>query len=161
MVEDVVSGAKIASCLLALAVTCLPPAGDGPVLSQLALLWFSLSPLFCERAWQCLRLELFMGKFSFSPFFFILSLAIPWFGLLSHVSSLRLSSRHSGPVLTLSNAACTSQFSPHLLVVDLSFWDTSPLEVSVMCAICRLHLFIFYSQFCSPLRFQNSPQTCL
>ena len=37
------------------------------------------------------------GKFSsFFP-----SLAIPQFGLLSHVSSLRLSSGHSGLVLTL------------------------------------------------------------
>ena len=33
--------------------------------------------------------------------FFSLSLAIPWFGLLSHISSLRLSSGHSGPVPTL------------------------------------------------------------
>ena len=44
--------------LLALAaLACLSPAGDGPVHSWLAL----LSPLFCEQAWQCLRLELFMG----------------------------------------------------------------------------------------------------
>ena len=136
----------------------LPPVvGEGPVCRRLAFLWCSLNPLFYERARLYIRLEPFAGKFSF--FFF--SLDIPHFGLLSHDSSLRLSSVHSGPVLTLSNAACTSQFSPHLLVVDLSFWDTSPLEVSVMCAICRLHLFIFYSQFCSPLRFQNSPQTCL
>ena len=56
LVEDAVSGAEFAPCLPALAVTCLPPAGDGPVLSQLALLWFSLSPLFCEQAWHCLRL---------------------------------------------------------------------------------------------------------
>ena len=35
-------------------------------------------------------------------FFFFFSLAIPLFGLLSHGSSLRLSSGHSGPVLTLS-----------------------------------------------------------
>ena len=68
---------------------------------------------------QCLRLELFVGKFSFSlSSFFIylsLSLAFPRFGLLSHVSSLRLPSGHSGLVLTLSNAAHTSLFSPHLL----------------------------------------------
>ena len=45
-------------------------------------------------------LELFVGKFSL-PFSFL----SPWlfqFGLLSHVSSLRLSSGHSGLVLTLS-----------------------------------------------------------
>ena len=40
-----------------------------------------------------------------------LSLAIPQFGLLFHVSSLRLPSGHSGPVLTLSNAARASLFS--------------------------------------------------
>jgi len=39
------------------ALACLSLAGDGLVLSQLAL----LSPLFCEQAWQCLRLGLFMG----------------------------------------------------------------------------------------------------
>ena len=108
--EDVVSGAKIASCLLALAVTCLPLClrlGDGLVHSWLALLWYSLNPLFCEQVRLCLRSELFTGKFSFSlsflslSLFFFLSLAIPQFGLLSHVSSLRLSSGHSGLVLTL------------------------------------------------------------
>ena len=45
------------------------------------------------------RLKIFVGKFSLS---FFLSLAILQFGLLSHVSSLRLSSGHSGLVLTLS-----------------------------------------------------------
>ena len=44
--------------LLALAVlACLSAAGNGPVHSLLAL----LSLLLCERAWQCLRLGLFMG----------------------------------------------------------------------------------------------------
>ena len=45
-----------------------------------------------------------MGKFSLSlfPFFPSLSLAIPQFELLSQVSSFRLSSGHSGLVLTLS-----------------------------------------------------------
>ena len=50
---------------------CHPPAslplvGDGLVCTLLALLWYSLSPLFCEWALQCLRLELFMGQFSLS-----------------------------------------------------------------------------------------------
>ena len=98
------SGAKIAPCLLAQAVTHLPLClrqGDGMVRSRLAFLWYSLNPLFCEWARLCLRLELFMGKFSLS-LFFTFSLAIPQFGLLSHLSSLRLSSGHSGPVLTLN-----------------------------------------------------------
>ena len=38
------------------ALACLSPAGYGLVCSQLAL----LRPLFCERAWRCLRLGLFV-----------------------------------------------------------------------------------------------------
>ena len=79
--------------------------------------------------------------------------------MLSHVSSLRLPSGHSGPVVTLSNAAHTSLFSPHLLVADASVWTTSPLGVAVRCVICGFYLFIFSSWLCCPLRFQNSPQT--
>ena len=118
--------------------------------------------------WQCLRLELFWGRFSLSLlllllffFFFFspLSLAIPWFGSLSHISSLRLPSGHSCPVLTLSNAACISLFSPRLLVVDNSVWATSPLGVAVRHVICGFYLFIFSSRLCCPLRFQNFPQT--
>ena len=66
LVEDAISEAEIASQLLALALAHLPPAGDGPVHSWLALLWCLLSPLFCEQAWQCLRLGLFAGQFSLS-----------------------------------------------------------------------------------------------
>ena len=134
--------------------TSLLPVGDRLVHCWLALLWYSLSPLFCEWAWQCLRLELFMGKFSLS-----LSLAIPEFGLPTHIGSLRLPSGHSGPVLTLSNAARASLFSPCLLVVDASIWATSLLGVAVRCKICGFYLFIFSSRLCYPLRFQNSPQT--
>ena len=53
-VEDAVSGAEVASCLLALSVACLPLAGDGLVHCRLALLWYSLSPLFCELAGSAL-----------------------------------------------------------------------------------------------------------
>ena len=87
LVEDAVSGAEFSPCLLALAVVCLPLClwqGERPVHSWLALLWCSLSPLFCEWAQQCLRLELVPGKFSLSLILFSLSLAIPHFGLLSH-----------------------------------------------------------------------------
>ena len=101
-------------------------------------------------------LEFFAGKFSL---FFFLSLAIPQFGLLSHISSLRLPSGHSSPVPTLNNAACTSLFSLRLLVVDMSFWATSPLGVSVRRIISGFYLFIFPFWLCCPLRFQNSPQT--
>ena len=51
-----------------------------------------------------------------------LSLAIPQFGLLFHISSLRLLSGHLGPVLILSNTAHASPFSPHLLVGDARVW---------------------------------------
>ena len=96
--------------------------------------------------WQCLRLELFTGKFSLS-LFFSLSLAIPQFGFLSHVSSLRLSSGHSGMVPTLSNAAHASLFSPRLLVADASVWATSLLGVAIRHVICRFYLFIFPPSF--------------
>ena len=76
LVEDAVSGAEVASCLLALSVACLPLAGDGLVRCRLALLWYSLSPLFCERAQQYLRLELFVGKFSLSLSLFLFSLCL-------------------------------------------------------------------------------------
>ena len=121
--------------------------------SWLAVLWHSLSPLFCGRAQECLGLEVFAGKFSLSFSFFSLSL---W---LAHFSSLRLSSRHSGPVLTLSNVACASLFSPCLLVVDMSVWATSLLGVVVRRVICGVFFFFFF-WLCCPLRFQNSPQTC-
>ena len=84
--------------LLPLCLRC----GEGLVHSQLALLWCSLNPLFSEPARLCLRIELFRGKFSLSRFFPHLSLAIPQFGLLFHISSFRLSSGHSGPILTIS-----------------------------------------------------------
>ena len=72
-----ISGAELASHLLTVAVAHLPLClwwGDGPVHSQLALLWYSHSPLFCE--WPGSALELFAGKFSLSLFF---SQAIPQF----------------------------------------------------------------------------------
>ena len=52
LVEDAISGAKIAPCLSALAVACLslcPRPGDGPVRSQLALLWYLFNPLIHEQ----------------------------------------------------------------------------------------------------------------
>ena len=64
--------------LAALAILSL--AGDGPVHSWLAV----LSPLVCERAWQCLNLGLFSA------------VALPRSGLLSQVSFLRLPLGHSG-----------------------------------------------------------------
>ena len=72
------------------------------------------------------------SSLSLSFSFFFLSL---W---LAHFSSLRLSSQHSGPVLTLSNVTCASVFSPCLLVVDMGVWATSLLGVVVRRVICRV-----------------------
>ena len=81
--------------LLSLAsLACLSLAGNGLVRSWLA----QLSPLFCERAWWCLRL----GVRAFSR------IAIPQSGLLSQVSSLRLPSRQLRP------GPYSKQFSPGL-----------------------------------------------
>ena len=90
-----------------------------------------------------------------SLFFFFVHLEILRFGLLSHLSSLRLSSGHSGPVLTLSTdyAAHVPVFSPCSLVVDGSLcWQLQLGTCSVG---------FFSSRLCCPLRFQNSPQALL
>ena len=117
--------------------------GDGPVLSQLALLWYLLSPLFCEWAWQCLRLELFTEKFSLSFSLSFLSLSL-W---LSH---------GLGCYLTLAPSDCPRAFrpgpdpklrilclpvQPPLLVVDASIWATSPLGAVVRLVICGFYVF--------------------
>ena len=60
-----------------------------------------------------------------------------------HVSSLRLPLEHSGPVLTLSNAAHASVSRPHLLVVDVSVWAASLLGVAIRHVICGFKLFIY------------------
>ena len=75
LVEDAISGAEFAPHLLDLAVARLSVClqwWDGPVCSWLALLWYSLNPLFYEQARLHLRLELCSGKLSLS--FFPLSL---------------------------------------------------------------------------------------
>ena len=64
---------------MALAVARLPVClqwGDGPVCSWLALLWYSLNPLFSEQTRLHLRLELCSGKLSLSIFFFFFSLSL-------------------------------------------------------------------------------------
>ena len=85
-----------------------------------------------------------------------LSLAIPQFKLLCHVSSLRLPSGLSGPILTLSNASRSSPFHPHHPVADAGIWGTFLLGVAFMNVICG---FYFSSQLGYPLRFENFPQT--
>ena len=122
------------------------PGGAGPVHCRLALPWTCSDPLFCERLAVC------SGRLIFS-----LSFAVHQFKLVSHKSSLRLSSGHSGPVLTLSNAAGSSPFSPHLLVADAGVWGTFLLGVAFRHVICGFYL--FSSQSGCPPRFKNFPQT--
>ena len=119
----------------------------GMVCSWLAL----FSPLFCARAWRCLKLGLALCV-----------VAIQQFGWLAQVNSLRLSSGHSGPVLTLSHAACTSLHSPHLLVVGVGVCAASPLGELPLGSqsVGFNYLFIYFSSLlCCPLCFQGSPQT--
>ena len=118
-------------------------AGPQPVSSSLNL----LRPFVLRMAGLC------SGRLIFS-----LSLAVPQFKLVTHKSSLRLSSGHSGPVLTLSNAACSSPFHPHLLVVDVCVWGTFLLGVAFRHVICGLYLF-FPSQLGCPPGFRSFPET--
>ena len=73
--------------------------------------------------------------------FLSLSLAIPHFKLLFHVSSLRFLSGHLAPVLTLSNAAGSSPFRPHSLVADAGVWGTFLLGVAFRHVIYGFYLF--------------------
>ena len=72
--------------------------------------------------------------------------AIPQSDLLSQVSSLRLPSGHSGPVLTLRNAACIFLPSPHLLVAGAGICGASPLRELplVLLSVGFNYLFIFH-----------------
>ena len=67
-------------------------------------------------------------------------------------------SGHSGPVLTLSNAARSSPFRPHLVVADAGVWGTFLLGVAFRHVICGVYL-LFPSQSGCPPRFKNFPQT--
>ena len=104
LVEDTVSRGNTAAapCLPALAVAHLPLClwgGRALSSSHLALLWYLPNPLFCDhtRVYH-VALESFVGK----VLFVVVSLEILWFGLLCHIGSLRLSSGHSSPVLTMN-----------------------------------------------------------
>ena len=128
----------------------LPPAsGTG---------WANLQPASSSLEFLSLSFLLRMGRQCVSAFcrlILSLSLAIPQCKLLSHVSSLRLLSGHSGLVLTLSNAARSSLFSPHLLVADASIWGTFLLGVVFMHVICRFYLFFLPIRL--PSKFQKFP----
>ena len=90
-------------------------------------------------------------------FFFSLSLAIPQFELLSRVSSLRLSSGHSGLVLTLN-----MQPAPPCPALS-GWWQPQSsgllLHWQLQLGTYSVGFILFY--LCCPLRFQNSSKTCL
>ena len=117
-------------CPFPLPPCLLPPVGDGPVRSRLAILWNCSVLLFCEQPAVC------SGQLIFS-----LSLAIPQFKLLSQVSSLQLPSGHSDTVLSLSNATRSSLLRPHLLMADAGVWGTFLLGVAFRHVICGFYLF--------------------
>ena len=136
MVGDAASGPSLP---LSLPHCLLPPAGDGLVRSRLALLWNCSVPLFCEWPAVCSAWLIFS-----------LSLVIPQFKLLSHVSSLRLPSGHSGPVLTLSNATRSSLFHPHM--AEANVWDTFLLGIALRHVICGFYLFFLPVRLPSEIR---------
>ena len=96
----------------------LPPSCSGCLAPEEDVLQtaISVSPLFCVQAWLCLSLGLAFCV-----------VVIPQSGLLAQVSLLRLHLGHSGQILTLSNAACTSLPSPCLLVAGTGVCAASPL----------------------------------
>ena len=144
-------------CLCLSAYRPLPvPYRWGACMQPASSPWYLLNPC-SEQAWLCFRLDPFTGKLSLS--LFSLSLAIPQFVLLCHVSSLRLFSGHSGLVLTLSMQLMPSCSAPARwwqvwasgLLLHWELWLST---YSVCVCVC-----FSPSQLCSPLRFQNSPQT--
>ena len=64
-------------------------------------------------------------------------------GLLSHVSSLRLSAGNSGPVPYPKHATQASLSSPCSLVVETGVWATSPLGIAVRHVFCGFFFFFF------------------
>ena len=138
---------------------CLPaslPLGREAPIGQPAC------PLVFSRSFENTRVTVGCYSLYRQGLFFSLSLAIPWFGLLSHISSLRLSSGHSGPVPTLRTGV-----QPRPPCPARTRWRQTRASMPFLWLCLYLWLgafsvgFFFFSQLCCPLRFQNSPQTCL
>ena len=142
LVEYAVSGAEIAAapCLLALAVAHLPLCLGLYAAGQLS---FGIHSILCSGSRPHIVLQPFTGKLSLS---FISSLEIPQFELLSQVSPLRLSSRHSGLVLPYPKHKLPLS-SPCLLVVNASGWATTPLAVVVRHIFSGVFFFFFLPIF--------------
>ena len=93
------------------------------------------------RQWSPTGIRAFCGRGP-SIYFFV-SLAIPQFGLLCHISALRLSSGHSSPVPTIrtNDAAHACVSNPHLLLVVATVWAAYLLVVAVGCVLCCFFFF--------------------
>ena len=107
----------------------LPPAsgGAGPVRCRLAPLDL-LRPFVLRTAGG--------GVFVFGLVNF------PQFKSVSHKSSLRLPSGHSGLESYPKQCRRSSPFRPHLLVADAGVWGTFLLGVAFRHVICGVYLFI-------------------
>ena len=116
---DAISGVEFAPFPYPLPPTC---SEDGPVHRRLALLWSFSVPLFCVPLAVC------SGRLIFS-------LALPQFKKL-----LPTALRAFGPVPTLSNAAGSSPFRPHLLVAGAGVRSTFLLGVAFRHVICGPYL---------------------
>ena len=81
--------------------------------------------------------------------------------MLFHVSSLRWSSGHSGPVLTLKHAAHASLSSPPIAGAGCMPVTRLLLRWKLRLGVYSVGFLVFFfsSWLCSPLRFQNCPQS--
>ena len=151
MVEDAISGAEIAPRLPTLAVTWLPLCFQwGRGRSTAGQLSSGIHSILCSVSGPSCASELFAGMFSLSlslSLFFYFFLAIPQFLLLSHISSLSLSSGHSGPVPTLciqpvppcsAPARCWRMRATGLPRVNFGFFFFFPLPVMLSSKIPKL-----------------------
>ena len=149
--EDEVSEAETAAapCLLALAVTHLPFClQGGRALYATGLLSLGICSILCSVSVPGVTVHHWsLSQESFFSFFVFLAISSFW--LLSHISSLRLSSGQSGLILTLrtDDAAHACLPTPNSLIFDVSIWATSPslLVFAVRCVFCGFYLFFFFS----------------
>ena len=126
---------------LAVAAARLPPASSGGwARLLLALSWYSLSPLSCERASSVLSLG-FSRECSLSLFFSLSGYPTVWVAISRYLPQIALRAFRPSPYP--KQCDCASLFSPHLLVVDASVWATPPLGTAIRYIICGFYLFIF------------------
>ena len=106
-----------------LLLICLCASKEGGPYAATSLLSFGIHSILCCVSTPGVTMQhesLLQEKSFFVCLFFFVSQAIPQIGLLSRISSLRLSWGHSGWPFTLrtNDATCTSLPRPHLLVAD-------------------------------------------